>query len=94
MTRDKVGATAELSTVVEANGHSHPSSVRAYFSAECVFRSVVNVCQTKRSRYALSEGECKTCCTINGPWSTSPLAQIPASVVLTFVPLSQSSAHT
>ena len=41
LTRDKVGATAELSAVVEEKGHSHPSSVKAYFAVECVFRGMV-----------------------------------------------------
>ena len=31
LTRDKFGVTAELSAVVEENGYSHPSSVKAYF---------------------------------------------------------------
>ena len=31
LTRDKVGATAELSAVIEENGHSHPFSVKSYF---------------------------------------------------------------
>ena len=41
LTRDKVGATAEHSAVVEGNGPSHPSSVKAYFAVECVFRGMV-----------------------------------------------------
>ena len=40
--RDKVGATAELSTV-EASGYSHPSSVRAYFSIECTTVSISRI---------------------------------------------------
>ena len=36
-----MGATAEPSAVVEENGHSHPSSVKAYFAVECVFRGMV-----------------------------------------------------
>ena len=36
-----MGATAEPSAVYEEGGHSHPSSVKAYFAVECVFRGVV-----------------------------------------------------
>ena len=41
LTRDKVGVTAELSAVVDENGHSHPCSVKAYFAVECAFRGMV-----------------------------------------------------
>ena len=41
MSRDKVGATAELSAVVEENGHSHPCPVKAYFVVVCAFRGMV-----------------------------------------------------
>ena len=36
LTRDNVGVTAELSAVVDVDGHSHPCSVKAYFAVECV----------------------------------------------------------
>ena len=42
--RDKIGYVAELFTVIEMSGHSHPSSVGAYFSVECILRGVVNAC--------------------------------------------------
>ena len=41
LTRDMVGATAELSAVVEENGHPHPCSVEAYFAVVCAFRGMV-----------------------------------------------------
>ena len=41
LSRDKVGATAELVAVVEVNGHSHPCSVKAYFAVACAFKGMV-----------------------------------------------------
>ena len=41
LTRDKIGATAELSAVVDENGHSHPRTVKAYFAVVCTFRGMV-----------------------------------------------------
>ena len=40
LTRDNVGVAAELSAVVDVNGHLHPSSVKAYFVVVCAFRGV------------------------------------------------------
>ena len=41
LTRDNIGVTAELSAVVDVNGHSHPCSVKAYFAVVCAFRGMV-----------------------------------------------------
>ena len=54
--RDKIGSVAELFTVIEMSGHSHPSSVGAYSSAEFSLKGVVNACWTEESKHALSEG--------------------------------------
>ena len=64
--RDKIGSVEELFTVIEMSGHSHPSSVGAYSSAECILRCGECLLDGGEQTCSL-RGECETRCTIIGP---------------------------